>query len=133
MASGNPSAIARHRVRLAHGLGITAALLTAACSTPGDTADAVAGDARATGVVASIDTGPWTYDGNAVVQVETAGDRRLQVQLPARWNLCQAAPVDIEALAVGMRVDVVGAVAGEEDVVVVCADASHRLAPVDAR
>lgn len=99
---------------------------------PGDTADAVAGDARATGVVASIDTGPWTYDGNAVVQVETAGGRRLQVQLPARWNLCQAAPVDIEALAVGMRVDVVGAVAGEEDVVVVCADASHRLAPVDA-
>ena len=80
------------------------------------------------GTVASIDTQPWAYDGNAVVQVDAAGRGRVAVQLPARWNLCQAAPVDVEALAVGMRVQAVGAPSGEGGLVV-CADPAHRLVP----
>ncbi|WP_394000210.1 hypothetical protein ACF3M1_09905 [Luteimonas sp. WGS1318] len=113
---------------MARGLAIATALLAAACTSTGDTAGTAAGDVRTTGVIVSIDTQPWTYDGNAVVQVDTADRGRLQVQLPARWNLCRAAPVDVEAMAVGMRVEVEGAASGE-DAVVVCADASHGLVP----
>lgn len=80
------------------------------------------------GAIASIDTAPWAYDGNAVVQVDTSDRGRVAVQLPARWNLCKAPPVNMEALAVGVRVRAVGA-AGAEGEVVVCQDESHRLAP----
>lgn len=106
------------------------ALATGACastSTP-DAAPANDGMVRAVGTVVAIDTQPWTYDGHAVVQIETADRGRVDVRLPARWNLCKAAPVDVEALAVGMRVQAVGADAGE-GALVVCADAAHRLAP----
>ncbi|MGY0651315.1 hypothetical protein ACW7GZ_05495 [Luteimonas sp. A537] len=81
------------------------------------------------GVIASIDTQPWTYDGNAVIEVDAADRGRVAVQLPARWNLCQATPVDVEALAVGLRVRAVGAAAGERRLVV-CQDPSHRLVPL---
>lgn len=106
----------------------TASLLVA-CATPGP------GDAgtsrltvRTTGTIVSIDTAPWAYDGHAVVRLESA-DGRLAVLLPARWNLCQATPVDVEALGPGMRVEVVGE-QDPEGGVVVCADASHRLQPL---
>lgn len=111
-----------------------AALLTVACTTSNDAADpaqeAAVGPVRTTGTVLAIDTDPWAYDGNAVVQVDTADRGRVDVQLPARWNLCQAAPVDVGALAVGVEVEVVGAAAGENDVVV-CEDPSHRLTSLD--
>lgn len=114
-------------------LVLGAALFAVACTTTsndgaGPMQEAAAGPVHATGTVRAIDTDPWAYDGNAVVQVDTAGRGRIDVQLPARWNLCQAAPVDVGALAVGMEVDVVGAAAGGGDVVV-CGDPSHRLAP----
>ena len=80
------------------------------------------------GAIASIDTAPWAYDGNAVVQVDTSDRGRVTVQLPARWNLCKAPPVNMEALAVGTRVRAVGT-AGVEGEVVVCQDESHGLAP----
>lgn len=85
--------------------------------------------ATITGTVASIDTQPWAYDGNAVVQVDAADGGRVAVELPARWNLCEAPPVDVEALAVGMQVQVVGDASGEGGLVV-CTHPSHRLAPV---
>lgn len=116
---------------MARGLAISATLFAAACTTTGDIAGTVAGEVRTTGIIVSIDTQPWTYDGNAIVQVETPYRGRLQVQLPARWNLCQAAPVDVEALAVGMRVEIAGAASGE-DAVVVCGDPAHRLVPLPA-
>ncbi len=119
----------RYSTRMARGLAIATALLVAACTTPGDAVGNVAGEVRTTGVIASVDTQPWTYDGNAIVLVNTVDHGRLQVQLPARWNLCQAAPVDVAALAVGMQVEVAGAASGEGGVVV-CADPSHRLVPV---
>jgi len=83
------------------------------------------------GTIASIDTAPWAYDGNAVVRIDTSDRGRVVVQLPARWNLCKAPPVNMEALAVGVRVRAVGA-AGAEGEVVVCQDESHRLAPADS-
>src|SRR5690606_25283524 len=112
---------------------IAAALLATACTTAGDaavTTDTVGDAVRSTGTVASIDTQPWAYDGNATVQVDTADRGRIEVQLPARWNLCQAAPVDVEALEIGVQVEVVGAPAGE-GALVVCEDPSHRLVPVE--
>lgn len=80
------------------------------------------------GSIASIDTQPWAYDGNAVIQVDTPDRGRVAVQLPARWNLCKAAPVNVEALAVGMRVRAVGD-AGAEGQLVVCQEEAHRLVP----
>lgn len=107
------------------------ALAATACTTSPDAPAAEpqsSGPVAIEGTVASIDTQPWAYDGNAVVQVDAAGRGRVAVQLPARWNLCQAAPVDVEALAVGMRVQAVGAPSGEGGLVV-CADPAHRLVP----
>ena len=73
------------------------ALATASCATPSDAPPATDGNISVEGVVASIDTQPWTYDGNAVVEVDVAGRGRVAVQLPARWNLCKAAAVDAQA------------------------------------
>ncbi len=114
-------------------------LLTAACialatvgcaSTVPASALTVGSQATADGTIVSIDTQPWTYDGNAVVLLDTGSSGRVSVQLPARWNLCKAGPVDVTALAVGQRVQAIGTVtaAGE---LVVCERAEHRLAPAD--
>jgi hypothetical protein len=84
---------------------------------------------RIEGTIASIDLQPWTYDGNAIVQVDAEGGGRVQVELPARWNLCKVPPVDVQALSVGMRVQAVGEATGEGGLVV-CQDASHRLEPM---
>ena len=112
-------------------LALAAALAVTACANPPDAAPTADALVRATGTVVAIDTQPWTYDGHAVVQVDTADRGRVDVQLPARWNLCQAAPVDVEALAVGMQVRVVGAADGK-DALVVCGDTEHRLQPVES-
>jgi hypothetical protein len=82
------------------------------------------------GTIAAIDTQPWAYDGHAVIQVDTADRGRVAVQLPARWNLCKAAPVAVDALAVGMRVRATGT-PGAEGELVVCQDAAHRLVPAE--
>lgn len=110
---------------------VATAALASACASPGGVEDGSTARAqlRATGTVLSIDTSPWTYDGHAVVQVDTREHGRLDVQLPARWNLCQAQAVDVEALKPGMAVGIVGA-AETAGVVVVCADPSHRLLPL---
>ena len=104
-------------------------LAAAACTTttPG-VAPALAGEATIDGTIASIDTDPWAYDGNAVVQVDGPVQGRVAVQLPARWNLCKAAPVDVAALKVGMRVHAVGTMDAERRLVV-CQQATHRLVP----
>ncbi|WP_133478894.1 hypothetical protein [Cognatilysobacter segetis] len=78
------------------------------------------------GRVASVDTAPWAYDGNAVVVVRSDAGRDIRVQLPARWNLCKAPSVDAQALKAGDRVHVVAS-AGEPDSVTVCERAEHRL------
>ena len=78
----------------------------------------------------SIDTQPWTYDGHAVVMLDTAQRGRIAVKLPARWNLCKAAAVDIEALQVGEAARVVGALDADGGVVV-CEQATHLLSPAN--
>ena len=80
------------------------------------------------GSIASIDTSPWAYDGNAVIAIDADAGGRVTVQLPARWNLCQAAPVDVAALAEGMRVRATGS--REEGGLVVCQDPSHEVVPL---
>lgn len=109
-------------------IALGAALLTGGCAVTGGTQLQADGHTAIEGTIASIDTQPWTYDGNAVIQVDTADRGRVAVQLPARWNLCKAAPVNVEVLAVGMQVKAVGAAGGEGELVV-CQDAAHRLVP----
>lgn len=121
----------RFRAIVPSALALAATLALASCSAPGGApASAPAGDIAIEGTVVAIDTRPWTYDGHAVVQVDVPGRGRMSVQLPARWNLCQAAPVDVQALAVGMRVQAVGAGEGA-DALTVCSGTGHRLAPMD--
>lgn len=103
-------------------------LALAACTSVQDPPVTAAGERAIEGTIVSIDTQPWTYDGNAIVVVDTGAQGAVQVELPARWNLCAAAPVDVEALSVGMRVVAAGD-AGEGDAIVVCQQPSHRLAP----
>ncbi|WP_208542778.1 hypothetical protein [Luteimonas yindakuii] len=124
------------RVSLSHPvspllLSLAIALACASCATSREAPSTAGGDVAIEGTVASIDTRPWMYDGNAVIEVDVDGRGRVAVQLPARWNLCRAAPVDVEALAVGMRVQAVGAT-GDEERLTVCSDPGHRLQPLEA-
>lgn len=110
-------------------LAIALALAAASCTTTPDVVEQAEGPLSIEGTITAIDLQPWTYDGNAVVRVEVKGRGLVPVQLPARWNLCKAAPVDVESLAVGMRVQAVGAASGE-DGLVVCGGADHKLVPM---
>lgn len=111
-------------------LALGAALSVAACATPSAPPAAAGGAGSIEGTITSIDTAPWAYDGNAVIVVETAAQGSVAVQLPARWNLCQATPVDVEALRVGMQVRATGATDTPGELVV-CQDARHGLVPVE--
>ena len=83
-------------------------------------------EATISGRVVAIDTDPWAYDGNAVIQVATDAHGIVQVHLPARWNLCAAPPVAVEALAIGDGVRASGT-AGAEGELAVCTRATHFL------
>jgi hypothetical protein len=120
-------------VHAALALVLSAALFAAGChTTSAATAPLPVGEqARIEGAVLRVDTAPWAYDGNAVVTVATNAHGEVAVQLPARWNLCQApAPADLNSLKPGERVQAIGTVtaAGE---LVVCERASHRLQRLD--
>lgn len=79
------------------------------------------------GRVASVDTTPWTYDGNAIVVVDSTSYGRVKAQLPARWNLCKAPGIGEAAqLKVGDRVRIAGT-ATDPDVISVCEQPGHRL------
>lgn len=110
---------------------VVVALAGVGCaSSPSSAALAPGSQATLEGTIASIDTKPWTYDGNAIVLVETAAHGAVPVQLPARWNLCKAAPVDVAAMRAGQRVRAVGSVT-DDGHVVVCERAEHRLEAVN--
>ena len=106
-----------------------AVMLLAGCVT-GRTASGTAlqagEQATIAGRVVAIDMTPWTYDGNAVVQVATEVHGIVQVQLPARWNLCAAPPVAADMLAIGDEVRASGT-AGRDGALVVCERATHYL------
>lgn len=116
---------------------ITAALALSACTTappataPSGAALVVGQQATIEGEVASVDTAPWAYDGNAVVRVSTTGAGTVSVQLPARWNLCKAQPPgDVQALRPHDRVQAVGTVTAP-DTLVVCEQPQHTLREVE--
>lgn len=104
--------------------------LSACATSPRGGALVVGHQATLDGKVVSVDTSPWAYDGNAVVTISTADAGTVRVQLPARWNLCKAAPPDdVQALKPGDRVQAVATVSAPGEVVV-CAQAAHRLRKV---
>ena len=95
-------------------------LIAGGCASAGSASLAPGTQIGITGPIASIDMQPWTYDGNAVVQVDSDGHGRVAVQLPARWNLCKAPPPqDVQALKAGDRVRATGTVS-EPHTLVVC-------------
>ena len=116
---------ARPRALLASWIAVGVAACATTPATPPPAAASVV-----EGRIVSIDTQPWTYDGNAVIRIDSVDRGSVAVALPARWNLCEAAPVDVEALAVGMRVRAEGSADGEGGLVV-CKDATHRLVQLD--
>ena len=65
-------------------VSLLAALALTACATPEQAAPASMGDTAIEGTVVAIDTVPWTYDGHAVVDVDTGDRGHVAVQLPAR-------------------------------------------------
>lgn len=87
-------------------------------------------EATISGRVVAIDTDPWAYDGNAVIQVATEAHGIVKVDLPARWNLCAAPAVDVAAMAIGDEVTATGSVAAG-GTLVVCANPAHRLVEAD--
>lgn len=111
-----------------------------ACAAPAPAPDATTAspaplaagqEAAFAGEIVSVDTDPWAYDGNAIVQVATAAAGTVQVQLPARWNLCKAQPFgDLQAFRPGDRVHVAGTVT-EPGIVVVCEQPQHHLRRAD--
>jgi hypothetical protein len=120
-----------HPRQLVVGATACLALASVGCAvTPAASAPAVGGQATVDGTIASVDTDPWAYDGNAEVILEAEAGRRVSVQLPARWNLCKAGQVDVASLAVGRRARAVGTVTGNDEVVV-CERAEHRLVLAD--
>jgi hypothetical protein len=116
-----------------YGTAIVLACMLSACATrPAHTTSLVPGEqATFEGRIVGVDTNPWAYDGNAVVTVATDNGGTVQVQLPARWNLCKAeAPGDVQALRSDDRVQVAGTVT-EAGTVVVCEQPQHHLRKVD--
>ena len=78
------------------------------------------------GTVASVDTAPWAYDGNAVLVVATTGGE-VRVEIPARTNLCAATNLGLVAdLQPGDAVVVRGE-RSEAGVVTPCTSADHGL------
>lgn len=110
---------------------LSAALLLGACATttppPSPSATLAAGQqATVDGTIVSVDTTPWTYDGSAVVKIASENGQ-VDVHLPARWNLCKAAPPDdVQSLKAGDRVQATGTVT-EDGALVVCERAEHGL------
>jgi len=112
-------------------LSIFVAAIAGCATTASSTKPLTAGgEASIEGKITAIDTTPWAFDGNAVIQLEIDDNGLVSVQLPARWNLCKAPAIDVEALAVGRRARAVGSVGGAGEIVV-CERVEHRLQVLD--
>lgn len=106
-----------------------ATLAATACATRGPAAAPLASGTEASfeGRLASVDTAPWAYDGNARLVVATAAHGDVAVELPARWNLCKASGIgDAGGFKAGERVLVAGTVTAP-GTVTVCEQATHRI------
>jgi len=108
-------------------IATTLVMLSACATAPAGRAFTIGQQVAIDGIVVSVDTAPWAYDGNAVVTLSTTTARGVRVQLPARWNLCKAAPPgDVQALQPGDRVQAIGT-ATAADELVVCEQPQHLL------
>ena len=88
-------------------------------------------NATVEGRVTAVDTAPWAYDGNATVALDSAAHDTIELQFPARWNLCRAGEIgDLQTLAVGTHVRASGTVTAPRTLTV-CEDASHGLQRLD--
>lgn len=88
-------------------------------------------NATVEGRVVAVDTAPWAYDGNATVKLDSASHGAVELQFPARWNLCRAGAIgDLQTLAVGTRVRATGTVNAPRTLTV-CEDATHGLQRLD--
>jgi len=104
--------------------------LSGCATAPAGSALPVGQEITIEGDVVSVNTDPWAYDGHAVVTVSTATGN-VRVQLPARWNLCKAQPLDdIQSFEPNDRVQAVGTVTGPGELVV-CGQPEHRLSEVE--
>lgn len=118
---------------LTRSLAVAATLiaLSACVTAPTRSALVVGEQATIEGEVVRVDTDPWAYDGNAVITVSTTDTNMIEVQLPARWNLCKAPPPDnVQALKPGDRVQVVGTITAPGELVV-CGQSEHLLRKVE--
>lgn len=129
------------RSRAATLLAVGSAALLAACAGPArvrtppagapSTALTVGATATVEGRVGSVDTAPWAYDGNAVVKLASDVHGPVELQFPARWNLCRAGDIgELQALSSGMRVRATGSVSAPATLTV-CAEPSHGLQRLD--
>ncbi|GHA79522.1 hypothetical protein [Cognatilysobacter bugurensis] len=110
----------------------TASAPTATPTTGAPSASLVEGsNATVEGRVIAVDTAPWAYDGNATVKLDSAAHGTVELQFPARWNLCRAQAIgDLQTLAVGTRVRATGKVNAPRTMTV-CEDPSHGLQRLD--
>ena len=100
--------------------------LCACAAAPTRSALMVGQQAMIEGEVVRVDTGPWAYDGNAVITVSTNAGA-INIQLPARWNLCKAPPLDdVRSLKPRDRVQALGTVTAPGEMMV-CDQPEHRL------
>ncbi len=85
-------------------IAVCLAVIAGCATTPPATNLLKAGQqATIEGRITAIDLTPWTFDGNAVVQIQSDLNGLVSVQLPARWNLCKAQPVNTNGLAVDRK------------------------------
>ena len=110
-------------------LSVLLIALSACAVAPTRNALVIGQQAMIEGEVLRVDTDPWTYDGNAVITVSTETGT-VDVQLPARWNLCKAPPLDdVRALKPRDRVQAIGTVTAPGKLVV-CELPTHLLRKV---
>ncbi len=108
----------------------SAAIAGCATTAPATTMLKAGQQASIEGRITAIDLTPWTFDGNAVIQIASDVNGPVSVQLPARWNLCKAQPVNTNKLAVGRRVRVLGTV-GQAGEIGVCERADDQVQLLD--
>ena len=109
-------------------LGMALAMTLAACATGSRVPPLALGqETTVEGTIASVDTTPLAYDGDALVAVSDTAHGAVTVHLPARWNLCKAQHVvELSTLAAGDRIRATGTATGPGDITV-CEQPSHRL------
>lgn len=108
-------------------------MLLLGCAAPGSALQPLATDRQVVleGRVASVDTAPMAYDGDALVVLDSAAHGAVTVHIPARTNLCRAQGLELlPELRAGDRLRVEGLATGPGNVTV-CQEPTHSLQRID--